>query len=415
MKKYIIPCLLYLTAILSYAGQPLKMGIISDTHYLSEQLMDDSYATENYIYTSARDIKNVPVLLDSVFSDYLKSGIQILLISGDITKDGEKQSHIDFVKKLKPLQEKGIQVFVVPGNHDINTKAKRFVGNKTFDAENVSPEEFAEIYNNCGYSAALKRDPASLSYLAPLNDDTWLLAIDVARKEEFRKTGLPSEIISGQTEKWILEILEEARQKQKQVIGMMHWGLVEHLPYQSEVFPKYLIYDWKRLANLFADNGMRAIFTGHFHSNDISAFDSDAGNRIYDIETGPLCCYPFAYRFAELTDSGISISTKKIESLPQSPKLALQNKALLKQLTEKIAMQRLKSSGFITDGNISTELVGIISEIFLIHVAGDENLNEGLKEQLKQLTRLLDSPEEENAEIPELDFFPADNNVYIEF
>lgn len=416
MKKFIICCLLCIISVTTLlASEPLRIGIISDTHYLSEKLMDEGYAIDNYIHTSARDIKNVPALLDSVISEYAKSNIQVLLISGDITKDGEKQSHIDFVNRLKPLQDKGVRVFVVPGNHDINTnKAKRYVGNKTFDTDNTTPEDFATIYSNCGYKNAIKRDPASLSYLSSLNDNTWLLTIDIARGQ-YRKNGIKSEMISSQTEEWILDILKEAQEKQIRVLGMMHWGLVEHLPYQTELFPRYLIHDWKRLAGLFADNGMKAIFTGHFHSNDISAFNTNSGNTIYDIETGPLCCYPFVYRLAELTEEGINISTKRISSLPRVPMLAEQNKALLKLLVEKTAAQKLKSFGFSTDDKSTKELTDIVSRLFLLHVAGDEKIDETLKKRMTQLSELLGTYDEDETVIPELDFPPADNNILIKF
>lgn len=413
MKKFIICSLLYIISVAVLGSEPLRIGIISDTHYLSEQLMDDDYAVDNYIYTSARDIKNVPVLLDSVFSDYIKSNIQVLLISGDITKDGEKQSHIDFVKKLKPLQDRGIRIFVVPGNHDINTnKAKRYVGNKTFDAENTTPEDFVSIYGDCGYNNALQRDSMSLSYLAAIDHKTWLLSIDI-----HRYNGHATPIVTATTMGWIRNILEEARKKQIQVIGMMHWGLVEHFPDQAILFPGYLIQEREYLASQLADNGMKVMFTGHFHSNDISAFESKAGNTIYDIETGPLCSYPFVYRFAELTDAGINISSKNITSLPQAPLLAGQNKALLKQLAYKRAMYMLKrSSRSDADNPTMEKLTDVISQLFLLHVAGDEVIDEDLKAEIKELSEILgDLDETDINDIMNLDFPPADNNVFIKF
>jgi len=44
------------------------------------------------------------------------SDIEVLLIPGDLTKDGEKLSHLELVQKLEPIIEKGIQTFVIPGN-----------------------------------------------------------------------------------------------------------------------------------------------------------------------------------------------------------------------------------------------------------------------------------------------------------
>jgi 3',5'-cyclic AMP phosphodiesterase CpdA len=110
--------LLFTTSIL--AGKPIKIGVITDTHYLSEKLTDDGYALQDYIQVSGKNIKDAPAVLDKVLDDYLHSDIEVLLVNGDMTKDGEKQSHLDFVNKLKPLQDKGVKVFVIPGNHDIN-------------------------------------------------------------------------------------------------------------------------------------------------------------------------------------------------------------------------------------------------------------------------------------------------------
>ena len=43
-----------------------------------------------------------------------------VLVTGDLTKDGEKQCHEKFAAYLKDLKDAGIQAYVNPGNHDIN-------------------------------------------------------------------------------------------------------------------------------------------------------------------------------------------------------------------------------------------------------------------------------------------------------
>ncbi len=279
MKNYLLS-IFVLISCFSRATEPIKLGVITDTHYLSEKLMDGGYAVENYVYQTGRNIHDAPAILDQVLDNYLQSGIQVLLVCGDMTKDGEKQSHIDFAKKLKPLQEKGIRVYVIPGNHDINmANAVEFKGNKAFPTPGISPDEFANIYNDCGYKDAIDRDQASLSYVAGLNDSTWLLAIDAARYQEYKTGSITAGRILPQTEQWIVEILDTARSRGVQVIGMMHWGLTEHIVYQASSFKDYLVADWQRLASLFADKGMKAIFTGHFHSNDISMFTSESFSR----------------------------------------------------------------------------------------------------------------------------------------
>ena len=396
------------------AQNPIRLGVITDTHYLSEQLMDDGKAVDDYIQASGKNIKATPAVLDKVLSDYLKSDIEILLICGDITKDGEKQSHLDFVKKLKPLQDKGVRVFVIPGNHDINMpNSFKYVGDKKLPVANISPQKFEQIYSECGYNNAIKRDTASLSYVGKLNEKTWLLAIDAARYKEYKTTSISGGKISQVTEAWILSVLNDAKSKGIQVIGMMHWGLTEHIMYQDAFFKDYLVADWKGLATLFADNGMKVIFTGHFHSNDISLFTSDKGNTIYDVETGTLSSYPFAYRFVELYPDKIDIKTKNITEVPGYPDLAEKDKARMQVLAKSMAKQKLKGIGFSLPADVSTQMADILSQIFVLHLYGDEKPDEILKASLKAFSLFLDSSED--MEEISFDFPPADNNLEIVF
>ncbi len=293
----------------------IKIGVISDIHYLSEQLMDNGQAIKSYDRNGSKVVHEVPAILQQVLDDYLNSNIDVLFISGDMTKDGEEQSHIDLVKKLKPLMDKGIRVFVIPGNHDVNVpNPLKYEGDKTIPVKNVTPEEFARIYAGCGYGNALKRDANSLSYVAELNPSTWLLAIDSNRYKEYTDKTISGGKISAETEQWIVETLNEAKSKNIQVIGMMHHGLVEHILMQDTFFSEYIVDDWKRLAPEFADLGMKVVFTGHFHANDIAKYTSPAGNKIYDVETGSLAAYAFPYRFVEWNKDEMKVTTKNIKS-----------------------------------------------------------------------------------------------------
>lgn len=396
--------------------QSLKMGVISDTHYLSEQLMDNGSAIENAVNTSGKDLLAVPEIIDQVLAEYLKSDIKVLLIPGDMTKDGEKQSHIDFVNKLQPLLDKGIKVFVIPGNHDINVpNPSGYKGEKTYPVENITPADFSQIYRNCGYADALKRDTASLSYVAQLDDNSWLLAIDGCRYQEYTTSTISSGQISPATEQWILDVLAEAKQKDIQVMGMMHHGLVEHIMFQATFFKDYVINDWQRLAPLFADSGMKVIFTGHFHANDITEYRSPAGNKIYDIETGSLCAYPFAYRFIEMDKKGLKISTKNITSIPSNLNLAEDNRNTMFQRGRSIAMGKIRSMGMQLPDVTLSLMADMIGKIFVMHLAGDEVVDDELKKTIKQLSKELDSSVPVPVDNLELDFYPADNNVEITF
>lgn len=396
--------------------EKLKMGVISDPHYLSEQLMDNGSAIQNAVRAGGKDIIAVPEVLDQVLAEYLKSDIEILLIPGDMTKDGEKQSHLDFVKKLQPLLDKGVKVFVIPGNHDVNNPhPTKYEGDKTYPVENVTPEQFAQIYADCGYNGALKRDTASLSYVAQLDNKTWLLAIDGCRYREYTTATISAGQISPATEQWILSVMNEAKQKNIEVIGMIHHGLVEHIMFQGTFFKDYLISDWQRLAPLFADSGMKAVFTGHFHANDITEYRSPAGNNIYDIETGSLCAYPYPYRFVELSEKGMKISTRNITSIPSNTNLAIENKNTMMERGRGIAIEKIRSMGMQLPDTTLSLLADMIGKVFVMHLAGDEVVDDELKKTMKQLAKELDSSVPVPIDNIELDFYPADNNVEITF
>ena len=394
----------------------LKIGVISDIHYLSDSLMDDGDAINKYVENGGKSVKDVPDVLNLVLNDYLDSDIRVLLIPGDLTKDGEKQSHLDLVEKLEPLINKGIQIFVIPGNHDINIpNPLGYNGTQTYRVENINPSEFVSIYNKFGFDKALARDSASLSYVAELDKNTWLIAIDACKYEEYKDRSISSGRIKPSTEQWILSILDKAKEQNKQVVGMMHQGLVEHIVMQGTFFKDYLVDDWQRLAPLFADNGMKVIFTGHFHANDITQYISPKGNEIFDIETGSLSAYPFPYRFISLSNNEIKIETKNILATKNNPTLAETSKQQLKRQAKKRAYSMLQNFGISFPDSIKSNIEEIAGEVFIKHIQGDEVVDDRLKVSIINLSTFFDDPKLNRLEDINLDLYPADNNVLIRF
>lgn len=398
------------------AATNLNIGVISDLHYLSQKLMDDGQAATSYSNTTGRNILAVPEILDQVINEYLKSDIEYLFIPGDLTKDGEKESHKELIQKLKPLQEKGIKIYVVPGNHDINIpNSKGFKGNGTYPTSSISAKEFEQLYDSFGYGEAISRDTASLSYVTQLDDNFWLIAIDGIKYEEYTTSSITSGRIKPKTEEWIIDIMNEAKQKGKTVIGMMHHGLVEHIIYQDAFFNQYLIDDWQRLADIFAEGGMKTIFTGHFHANDITKFTSTNKHSIYDIETGALCSYPFAYRFISLNEKGMDITTRNIKQTPSFPTLVDDSKKSLFEIAQNMAKEKIQSKGFSFSEALVKNLTELAGYIFLEHVKGDEQLDGNIKKSLESLKDEMALPIDTESTPIELDFYPSDNNIKIEF
>ena len=95
-----------------------------------------------------------------------RENLDFVIVSGDLTKDGEKLNHERCASILSTLIDDDTKVYVVPGNHDIlNSHAVKFLQDGTQPVPTVTPEEFAEIYRDMGYGEAIRRDISSLSYV----------------------------------------------------------------------------------------------------------------------------------------------------------------------------------------------------------------------------------------------------------
>lgn len=106
------------------------------------------------------------------------------------------------------MEKAGVQVVVIPGNHDINNKnAASFDGRSRQPAQIITADEFAKIYNDFGYEEALDRDPASLSYTYDLGPDMRLLMLDSCQYSPVNKVG---GMIKTETYDWIDNQLEKA-------------------------------------------------------------------------------------------------------------------------------------------------------------------------------------------------------------
>lgn len=393
--------------------QPLKIAIISDIHYLSSELAKPGTALDKFEAGTGRKLEELHAVLHQVISDLQAYQPDLLLISGDITNHGERESHLDFVTKLKPLVDKGTRIFVVPGNHDVNVPdSKKYEGDLSSPTTNVSAQEFAQIYAPYGYAATTKHDTASLSYLAEINDTTWLLSIDSNRHKEYKTSSISAGRILPETMRWSLDILEEAQSKDILVLGMMHHGLVEHMPYQAAFFSDYLIDDWKNKAQQFADYGMQIMFTGHFHSNDITLLTSPQGNRIYDIETGSLAGYPFPYRLMTLQNNVLKIETVFVDSIPGNPNLKEEYRQKTEQIARRAAQSKINSMALPIPADMKNAVIDLLVKMQLLHMKGDEKMDDEMLELIKRVNKLVGDPDADFSSF-ELDFPPADNFLEI--
>lgn len=119
----------------------------TDVHYFNSSLTDDGAAFKKYV--AAGDGKQLAYseeITDAFLDDVKAQKSDVLIISGDLTNNGEKASHEGLAKKLTAVEKTGTQVFVVPGNHDINNPwARKFEKDKQLPTDTITQKISAKF------------------------------------------------------------------------------------------------------------------------------------------------------------------------------------------------------------------------------------------------------------------------------
>lgn len=314
----------------------LRIAVMSDLHYLSPDMIADTEDFEHALNSDRKLLKESSAILNEMFERVRADKPDILLVSGDLTKDGEQECHAALAKQLQQLQQDipGLKIYVINGNHDIrNYNAKNFntADGKAVPATRTEPEDFKRIYDFvysdptviATFTPAEGNKAGGLSYVARPVEGLTVIAMDTCRYSSDNTSNGDDEhetsgAISADLEKWVIEQTAAAKARGDLVIGLEHHGLVPHFDVEPTILPMYLVNGYERIAQEYADAGMSVVFTGHMHAVDIAAMTTKAGNTFYDIETGSALTYPCPVRFVDLrrstvggeTNTYMSVSTK---------------------------------------------------------------------------------------------------------
>jgi 3',5'-cyclic AMP phosphodiesterase CpdA len=296
------------------SGEDITFFIASDPHHLSKKTYDGGKAFQNFFTNGDGKLLNYSgEIIDAFTRDIKNKKPDILIVTGDLTGNGEKESHIEFAKKLKAIKKLGICVFVIPGNHDIeNPWARNYVGDKLIKIDSISSDEFAEIYSPYGYKDAVSRDNYSLSYLATPAEDIWLLMLDSAiyNRNKVRNAPVMGGEISSKTLEWIKECTNLAKENKAKLITVMHHSLIDHSRVINEDFT---IKNNKEVIKVLQESGVEIVLTGHIHLQDIKSY-KEKDKIIYDIATSCLIGYPNQYGILKFKpDRGYDYRTNRID------------------------------------------------------------------------------------------------------
>ncbi|QLE52141.1 metallophosphoesterase [Nostoc sp. C057] len=238
----------------------------------------------------------------SVLEHLIQLDLDFLLLPGDLTQHGEPENHAWLQQCLTQLP---FPVYVVPGNHDVPVMLA--------DQQSIAFADFPYYYTKFGY-----KDPQQMYYIRQLLPGVKLIGLN---SNFFNDQGEQVGCLDAKQLRWLEEVL--AASVDELVLVMVHHNVVEHLPNQANhpLANRYMLSNSAELLQLLKHYGVKLVFTGHLHVQDIAYSDG-----VYDITTGSLVSYPHPYRVLEFHrdnqgKESLQIVSHRVESVPDFPDL----------------------------------------------------------------------------------------------
>ncbi len=285
--------------------KPVSFYLLTDTHYFENDLGAEGKAYKEYMKTEQFFLKESSAIVKSTFKRIAEDKeTDIVIIPGDLSKNGELESHKSFIKELYKLKESGKKIFVITAGHDYGEFSYGYKNDERIQVEGTPFNSLHLMYKDFGYGQAIAFDELTNSYIVEIADDIRMLAICC---DSFNQ---PKGAMDDRLMAWVQEQLDNAKKDGAQVFAICHYPIIPSVPV-FDLVGDARIKDWRKVAAFLADNGVELALTGHMHIQSINEFYSEKGNRLIDICTACLVGSPAKYRKITVNEK----SEMKIESI----------------------------------------------------------------------------------------------------
>lgn len=334
----------------------LSFAVASDLHYSApEEELEKTNDDPIFWHATRRcEMENeTGLIIDEFLNQCAESDdVEYVLISGDLANRGRSrpEDHLVIAQKLRDFEKKsGKEVYVINGNHDASND------------QATTLARFKEIYAEFGYDHALTTRADDCSYTADLGEKYRLIALDSNHETKSTEDGMTADRL-----KWVKEQAELAKEDGRYPIVMMHHNLLDHLPIQRVLSRNFIVKFHFTTAELFADWGIKTVFTGHEHCSDATVYTSALGNKLYDFATTSLAMYPLEYRVVKYNDNEIKYETRSVDKIDYDALTATTKGYTDEQIAAMKADLRAFSKGYLKAGvqyrlelSLSPEKMGI--------------------------------------------------------
>ncbi len=291
------------------AMTPLTLTVLTDTHYYCKENGTSGKAYDIANSKSQKLLAESSEVLETAFEQIISDKeSDIVLISGDVTNNGELNAHAEFIEMLRGLKRNGKRVYVITATHDFRNHGftDMYKGDEKLQTKTATRDMLFDMYREFGPDEAISVHRESMSYVVQLCEGYRLFALN----DDTNRNGKSG--FSDECFEWISERAKEAREDNQFIIAMTHHPLIAPSPIYEIIGRGDMLGDYKDRIEQLADIGIQFIFTGHTHIPDTSVYQSKKGNVIYDICTGSTIGYPGSMRKVTFEPEKFNVSVKTV-------------------------------------------------------------------------------------------------------
>jgi len=275
----------------------LSFFVATDLHFYNAEVLGPTDAMDQVALNESGAIIDEAFALMAAQTD-----TEIVLVTGDLCVDGTRVHHEGMREKLRRLQERGKRVCIITSLHDFD---------RSWEEERrpgvLYRDELRGFYGGFGFNEAIASFE-ELSYVVQLAPGLRLLGLndDGDSRTFYGYTGAQLT--------WILEQIGQAKEDGQEILAMTHHAVIPPTPVYPVIAPQEMLHGHETVSALLADAGLRFIFVGHTHMQDIRSICTTNGNTMCQINTGALTGIGAPFRKVTIDGGTLRVETQHVEN-----------------------------------------------------------------------------------------------------